>query len=253
MLQLLIADDEPRTREGIKRALEGWLTDDYRIIVAENGLQALELLQTNEIDVLISDIRMPGLSGLELVERLNEMSKKPICIFISGYSEFSYAQKAIQFEAVDYLLKPIEKKTIIEAVQRALLRREEKLEQQRMKQVMDFELVELEQETSHEEINKAIQYVRANLAETISVKQLADRFHMNANYFSQLFKEQTGISFSEFLARQRLQLAKRLLLTTNLSIQNIAEQVGYQTDRYFIRVFRAHEQLSPAQFRKQKS
>jgi len=253
MLQLLIADDEPRTREGIKRALEGWLTDDYNIIVAENGLQALELLQTYEIDVLISDIRMPGLSGLELVERLNGMSKKPICIFISGYSEFSYAQKAIQFEAVDYLLKPIEKKTIIEAVQRALLRREEKLEQQRMKQVMDFELVELEQETSHEEINKAIQYVRANLAETISVKQLADRFHMNANYFSQLFKEQTGISFSEFLARQRLQLAKRLLLTTNLSIQNIAEQVGYQTDRYFIRVFRAHEQLSPAQFRKQKS
>jgi len=253
MLQLLIADDEPRTREGIKRALEGWLTDDYHIMLAENGLQALELLQMNQIDVLISDIRMPGLSGLELVERLNEMSRKPVCIFISGYSEFSYAQKAIQFEVVDYLLKPIEKKAIVEAVQRALLRREERMEQQRMKQVMDFELAGLEQETSHEEINKAIQYVKANLAETISVKQLADMLHMNANYFSQLFKEQTGISFTEFLARQRLQLAKRLLLTTNLSIQDIAEQVGYQTDRYFIRVFRAHEQQSPAQFRKQKS
>jgi|SRR5690606_7548489 len=132
MLQLLIADDEPRTREGIKRVMEGWLTEDYEIRLAENGLQALELLETYEIDVLISDIRMPGLSGLELVERLNEMSRKPMCIFISGYSDFSYAQKAIQFDAVDYLLKPIEKIVIIEAVQRALLRREERIEQKRM-------------------------------------------------------------------------------------------------------------------------
>jgi len=132
MLQLLIADDEPRTREGIKRVMEGWLTEDYEIRLAENGLQALELLETYEIDVLISDIRMPGLSGLELVERLNEMSRQPMCIFISGYSDFSYAQKAIQFDAVDYLLKPIEKTVIIEAVQRALLRREERIEQKRM-------------------------------------------------------------------------------------------------------------------------
>ncbi|MFC6333206.1 response regulator [Paenibacillus septentrionalis] len=253
MIKLLIADDEPRTREGIKRSLEGWLTEDYQLFLAENGLQALELLEQHDIDVLISDIRMPGLSGLELVERLDRINLKPICIFISGYSEFTYAQKAIQYEAVDYLLKPIEKKTIVEAVQRALLRRDERLEKQRMKKMVDVELVELEQETSHEEVNKAIQYVRAHLAEAISVKQLADMLHMNASYFSQLFKEQTGISFSEYLARQRLQLAKRLLLTTNLSIQDIAERVGYQTDRYFIRVFRAHEQISPAQFRKQKS
>lgn len=252
MIKLLIADDEPRTREGIKRVLEGWLTDSYQISLADNGMMALEMLEREQFDVLITDIRMPGLTGLELVERLNELQQKPFCIFISGYSEFAYAQKAIQFEAVDYLLKPLEKTAIIAAVERALERRDEKLEQERMKKMVDIQLAELEQETSHSEINKALDYVRANIHEPISVKQLAEMVHMNASYFSQLFKEQMGISFSDYLTRQRLQLAKRLLLTTALSIQEIAEQTGYQTDRYFIRVFRAHEGISPAQFRKQQ-
>lgn len=250
MIHILIADDEPRTREGIKRVLEGWLTDSYQISVADNGVMALELLQQQPVDVLISDIRMPGLTGLELVEQLTALNNKPHCIFISGYSEFSYAQKAIQFEAVDYLLKPLEKKEIIAAVEKALQRRADKLAQEQLKKVTDVQLAELKQETSHAEINKALQYVRANISEPISAKQLAEMLHMNANYFSQLFKEQMGISFSDFLTRQRLQLAKRLLLTTSMSVQEIAEQAGYQTDRYFIRVFRAHEQLSPAQFRK---
>lgn len=253
MIQLLIADDEPRTREGIKRVLEGWLTGSYHIYLADNGLAALELLQEQAIDVLISDIRMPGLMGLELVERVSSLKRKPHCIFISGYSEFAYAQKAIQFEAIDYLLKPLEKKSIIAAVQRALERREEKLQQDRLMKVADVQLLELEQATGHADINKAMQYVREHLGEAISAKQLAEMLHMNANYFSQLFKEQTGISFSDYVTRHRLQLAKRLLLTTGLSIQQIAEQIGYQTDRYFIRVFRAHEQLSPAQYRKQQT
>lgn len=252
MIRILIADDEPRTREGIKRVLEGWLTESYHIEVADNGVQALELLRQQPVDVLISDIRMPGLTGLEVVEQLSAVEAKPHCIFISGYSEFAYAQQAIQLEAVDYLLKPLAKKEILAALDKALRRRADKQAQEQLKKVADVQLAELQQQTTHPEINKALDYVRANLSEPISAKQLAGHLPMNANYFSQLFKEQMGISFSDYVTRQRLQLAKRLLLTTALSIQEIAEQTGYQTDRYFIRVFRAHEQLSPAQFRKQR-
>ncbi|MFS0725488.1 response regulator [Paenibacillus sp. 1P07SE] len=252
MIHIVIADDEPRTREGIKRVLEGWLTDSYHIALADNGVMALELLQQQPVDLLISDIRMPGLSGLELVEQLSAYDHKPHCIFISGYSEFSYAQQAIQLDAVDYLLKPLEKQEILAAVSKALQRRADKQAQEQWKKVTDVQLAELKQETHHAEINKALHYVRENIGEQISAKQLAEMLHMNANYFSQLFKEQMGISFSDYVTRQRLQLAKRLLLTTSMSVQGIAEQAGYQSDRYFIRVFRAHEQLSPAQFRKQR-
>ena len=250
MLSILIAEDEPRTREGIKRVLEGWLTTNYQIYVADNGLLALDLLIEHEIDILISDIRMPGLTGIELIEQLHERNIDFNCIFISGYSDFTYAQKAIRFNAVDYILKPIEKKTIIEAMQKALLRREEQLERKKIKKIVDVELVEMEQEIAHEEINNAINYIKKHLHEPIHLKELADILHVNAYYFSHLFKEQTGIGFTEYIARLRMQQAKRLLLTTHLSIQDIAEQVGYQSDRYFIRVFKAHEDMSPAQYRK---
>ncbi|MNJ55428.1 HTH-type transcriptional regulator YesS [compost metagenome] len=83
------------------------------------------------------------------------------------------------------------------------------------------------------------------------MRQIADYLHMNASYFSVLFKEQTGITFSDYVTRHRIQKAKRLLITTHLSISEVAERVGYQTAKYFVKVFRMLEQVSPSQYRQQ--
>ncbi|MNY49749.1 Arabinose operon regulatory protein [compost metagenome] len=80
---------------------------------------------------------------------------------------------------------------------------------------------------------------------------MASHIHLNPSYFSALFKEQTGFTFSEYVARSRIQKAKELLLQTRLTIADISEQVGYQTSKYFIKLFKEYEGTSPNQYRKQ--
>ena len=254
MKTILIVDDEPRTRDGIRKVLEIWSAGKYTIETAANGVAALEWLEHNDAHLLISDIRMPEITGLELVEKLDQFDNKPNIILVSGYSDFSYAQQALRFGVVDYLLKPIDKASLIQAIEKAMLRVEEQQRYKVMSEVIDTKRLEVAQHTSQNpHINTALAYIHEHLSEQITMKEMSDYLHMNASYFSVLFKEQVGLTFSDYVTRGRMQLAKELLLTTNDSMADIAEQVGYQTDKYFGKVFRTVAGISPAQYRKEKS
>ncbi|MGO4371790.1 AraC family transcriptional regulator, partial [Paenibacillus sp. MCAF20] len=100
------------------------------------------------------------------------------------------------------------------------------------------------------QVQEAIQFLDNHLHEPISMRDIADHLHMNASYFSVLFKEQTGLTFSEYLTRKRVQRAKELLSGTRQTIAEISDQVGYQTAKYFVKVFRSIEGMSPGQYRK---
>lgn len=204
-------------------------------------------------NLVVTDIRMPGIGGLELIGKLNESLHPPVVIVISGHSEFDYAHRALQFGVVDYLLKPLDKAKLVQAVETALEREEKQVRIQRMERLVDSKLLETIQEEKlyNIQIQEALKYVDEHLHQTMYMKEVADHLHLNASYFSVLFKEQTGITFSEYLTRRRVQRAKELLLGTALTIAEISEQVGYQTAKYFIKVFRDQENMSPSQYRQQ--
>ncbi|AZK45267.1 response regulator transcription factor [Paenibacillus lentus] len=251
MKTILVVDDEPRTREGVRKTLEAWSSGRYRIETASSGVEALVWLQEHEANLLVTDIRMPEIGGLDLIERLEDMKNPPVVIVISGHPEFDYAQKALKFGVVEYLLKPLDKAKLVQAVELAL-QREEKIHRiERMEKLVDPKLMEtMEHESAYSTpVREAIRYLDEHLHESVSMRDLADHLHMNASYFSVLFKEQTGLTFSEYLTKQRIQRAKVLLTTTMLPIAEIAERVGYQTARYFVKVFRELEQVSPGQYR----
>lgn len=112
MYTVLIADDERWVILGIKQLLEK-IKLPFRVSgTAENGIEALEMLVELQPDVLITDIRMPGMDGLELIEKMNACGIDSKVIFVSGYAEFSYVQRALRLGALDYLLKPIEEKRL---------------------------------------------------------------------------------------------------------------------------------------------
>lgn len=252
MKTILIVDDEPRTREGVKKTLEVWSAGKYRIETAPSGVAALEWLQEHEAHLVVTDIRMPGIGGLELIERLNESGHAPVIIVISGHSEFDYARRALQFGVVDYLLKPLDKKKLVEAVELALMREEKRKVIERMEKLVDPKLLEAaQQEKAYgPQIQEAVHYLDEHLQEAVSLRETAEHLHLNASYLSVLFKEQTGLTFSEYVTRRRVQRAKELLAGTPLSVAEIAERVGYQTSRYFVKVFRDLEQMSPGQYRR---
>lgn len=118
--KMVIADDEPFVREGLK-VLVDWEKEDVEIVgVADNGIEALDLAVKNEANILITDIRMPGMNGIELAEEFKKRSSKFVSIiFISGYSDFKYAQQAVELNAISYVLKPIEENDLIRVVNEA--------------------------------------------------------------------------------------------------------------------------------------
>ncbi|WMJ84702.1 response regulator transcription factor [Oscillospiraceae bacterium LTW-04] len=107
MLQVVIADDEVRVCRLVQMLVD-WDTLDMELAgIASNGLEALALVEQTKPDVLITDIRMPGCDGLELIERARQISPELEIVIISGYAQFEYAQSAIRYGVGDYLLKPI--------------------------------------------------------------------------------------------------------------------------------------------------
>lgn len=127
---ILIADDEELIRQGIKARLDYLMIKPSELYEAENGMQAMEILKNHQVDIVITDIRMPDMDGLSFIKEVRPLYPKLQFIIISGYAEFEYAEQAIQLGVKAYLLKPISndalKKVIDEVLER--LEEEEKLE-----------------------------------------------------------------------------------------------------------------------------
>lgn len=256
---ILIVDDEPRTRQGLKNMLESWSGGRYEVLTAEHAPQAMELLAKEPVVLLISDIRMPEISGLSLVERLSAVEAegeagaayRPAVILISGYAEFEYAQQAIQLGVVNYLLKPIRREKLIDTVERALQIGEERSRATLLARMMDRKLLEAAGELNSvvEPVKEALRYVEEHLHQGLGLRDAAQHVHLNPSYFSVLFKEQMGMTFIEYVTRLRIQKAKELLLQTKLPVGEIAERVGYQTTKYFNKVFKEYEGHSPGSYR----
>lgn len=249
---ILIVDDEPLTREGIRKTLEAWSAGKNRIQTAASGVEAREWLASQSADLLITDVRMPEFSGLSLVEAIQHVPGKPAVLIMSGYADFNYAQQAIKLGVVDYLLKPIDKEQLVQTVQRALHLHEQQRRIQAMQDIVDPKLVDIRERREQQDntpIGEALAYIETHLGEPMTMRELAGSLHLNSSYFSVLFKEQVGLNFSEYLMRKRVQRAKELLVQTNLPVSEIAERVGYQTDKYFIKVFKSLENISPSKYR----
>lgn len=250
---ILIVDDEPRTRGGLKNMLEAWSAGRYTIKTAENGKDARQLIEQEPVHLLITDIRMPEITGLNLVEWLGSLylSVKPTVILISGYAEFEYAQQGLQLGVVNYLLKPISKSKLIAATEQALEIASEQSRIQKMQRIVDEKLIHVtkESEALSDPVKAAIGYVEKHLDQAFSLREVADHVHLNPSYFCVLFKDQMQMTFLEYVTRSRMQKAKELLLQTKLPISEIAERVGYQTTKYFSKLFKEYEGHSPGIYR----
>ena len=120
MWKLIVADDEPKIRRGLENILN-W--NDFNIEIvgeAEDGEIALEIITEKKPDIILLDINMPFLNGLNLLQKLKNINNNSIVIIISGYDDFQYAQKALQFNVFDYILKPVNKKIIEEIILKAV-------------------------------------------------------------------------------------------------------------------------------------
>jgi len=255
---LLIADDESVIRKGLLSLNWSKLGIDT-VLDAQNGIEAKQYLKDYDVDILVSDIRMPGHSGLELSEYIQKTSANTAIILLTGFGEFQYAQQALRNQVFDYLLKPVKPDELMSAVAAAKC----KIEQQKYKtQVVNEFEGNVGNYTTTEKIlysfrNIDVQvfsiltFMAQNYHEDISLNTLAEKYHFTTVYLSRLIKKETGYSFVDILTCIRLMNAVDLLKDSKCKIHIVCDKVGFKDQRYFSQVFRKVFGHNPVEYRKQ--
>ncbi len=118
MWKVMIADDEPKIRRGLRATIEGSGEDMTVVAEAEDGEAALEAVRTNRPDILLIDIRMPFLNGLELIESINSFTRDCVIVVVTGHDEFDYAKRALQLQVFDFILKPVSQEQLLAVLAR---------------------------------------------------------------------------------------------------------------------------------------
>ncbi|HJC23505.1 MAG TPA: response regulator [Candidatus Eisenbergiella merdavium] len=242
MYKIVIADDEVWVGVGIKKMI-GRSGLPFEVIAeAPNGIRAYEQVKELGPELLISDIRMPGLNGIELMKKLVEEENPVKVIFISGYAQFEYAQEACRMGAFDYLLKPVEEESL-----NAILERFCRLRENQAQPVVETEIG-----AGDPRIRKIISEINLRYTQKLSLGELADRYGLSIGHLSTLIKKETGMSYSEYITGKRMEDAKRLLQKEELSLEEISDMVGYHDYFYFTKVFKKYTGISPSVYRKKR-
>ena len=240
MYSIMIVEDEYLVRQGIASLVNYEQFGMQVISQAENGIEAWQKFQDNPADILLTDINMPQMNGLELSKLVRDQAPKCHIVFLTGYDDFDYARTAIKLGADDYLLKPFSK----DDVEEMLAKVQTKLDKERKK----AQIQNLVNQGQHSELEEAI---HERLADSeLSLKNLAFQLGFSPSYLSVLIKKELGLPFQDYLIQERMKKAKLLLLTTDLKIYEIAEQVGFEDMNYFSQRFKQVVGLTPRQFKK---
>lgn len=360
MLKIMIVDDMEIVRREIKR-IKCWGEQTGFVIAeeAKDGYEALERLRCNAIDLIITDIKMPRIDGIELLKKVTEEKLCPCFIIMSDYSDFNYVRQGLVLGAFDYMVKPVDEEELKKLLERArdhIIER--KNEQQRVKQLEQslleksehyFSSVDLEHfvelirnkdesvldYTSHifdtissnfnndivnikqiinsifneiilrmqhnekwltkfvssdkketisfngnedlneikirfineievlmalvnklfyrsnenQVVNQVCRYVLENIDRGISLKVVSDQIFMNKTYVSEVFKQKSGISFTEYITTVKMERAKKLMTEEKLKTYEIAELLGFKDIEYFSKLFKKNTGFSPTEYK----
>lgn len=366
MYKILVVDDEKDERDVILFLIKKY-NFKLEVFQAANGRDGLEVLKENSIDILLTDIAMPFLNGMELAAEARNIQPEIEILFFSGYDDFEYVKTALSLRAVNYILKPINEdefsksissiinsiemreaskarsekyieehfhsnskadnddnsyyedavsleedsiiiKNISEAIQlkdidrlrkngyflldkysnipnishiyirylcttllqfliNALPGTDDNDLNNAAEEVYKFryfadirkyieaylekliEQMEVDNQSPRHAISMVEQYIHSHINEDLSLSVLADIVFLSPKYLSSMFSQVTGISLNKYIKKVRMEKARELLLTTNIKISDISQEVGYSYVSYFIRIFQEEYNMSPETYR----
>lgn len=254
--RVMIVDDERIVREAIASHI-AW--EGYGVLVvkaAANAIEALEYLAEHQVDLMLVDIRMPAMDGIELLKRVRSDKMATECIILSGYADFSYAQEALRFGARDYLLKPLEETVLINAVLKC---RDEKKNRQFVSTMSETaglgaDCSQMGQRRYSHTVNHMITIVEEEIAnEDLSLKWISQqKLFLNENYLSKIFQKEVKQKFSAYLLERRMLLAMQLLAKdTDPLVLDVANATGFGNNPgYFASSFKKYTGYTPTEYRK---
>lgn len=233
-------EDEFRTRQGLGHLINKVDLGCRVIGEAENGYEGLKMIRDLEPDIVITDIRMPKMDGLEMIEKVKTMGIECMFVILSGYADFEYARQGLRLGVKEYLLKPA---TISDV--KELLRKlsEEGKEREEDEQTAEYSPA----------VKEMVSVIEENYGMRLGLDGFSDRFRLTPEYLSNLFAKETGMTFSNYLKKVRIEKAKELILNTDMKIYEVAYSVGYPDQKYFSKVFKEYTGVSAKQYAMDKN
>lgn len=240
MYTVFIVDDEPLMCE-YARTFIPWRELGFQVSgTAGSGQAALDALEHTPLDVLLTDIRMPGMDGIALAVQMRNLHPRTKVVLLTAHEDFDYARAAIQNGAFGYLLKS---DTASECAEY-------------FRSLHEVLTLEERQGTRNAPLRDqggllplALNYLEQHFREDISLAQLGQVLHVHSVHLSRVFTQRNGMSYHEVVSELRQTEAMRLLRETNLPINQVAEQVGYPRSSYFSEWFKRRTGLTPQAFR----
>ncbi len=245
-MKVLIVDDEQIICESIKadfgRMDHPWA---YQVFTAQSVTAAQEIYYREEPDFVVTDINMPGGSGLILVSEIHKHNPGCAILVLSAYDDFEYVRNAFTMGAWDYILKPLAFSEFENCVRR--LAEKAAIENDAAGQGQNAGYVEKKAVFGIEDV---VQYISQHVGEKLSASEMARKMAVSYSGFGKLFREHTGKSFSSYLLWYRMERAKEYLENSPMKIKQVASKVGYRDNpQHFSRDFTRQAGVTPKEYR----
>ena len=268
MFKALIVDDEGIERRGLSMLIRR-LDLPFETKDAPNGADALSLLQQEHFDVLLTDIRMPFMDGIQLAHEARQLFPDLYIIIFSAYADFRKAQQAMKENVGRYLLKPVDVMEFSQVMRDAEDRiRKGRAEADRLT-MLEQEILAFRRRdpgavpvhhagpaplpedarTMAPAVEAVLEIIRKEYSTPLGLNDIAERVYLNPSYLSTLFRREVGKSFVRYLNDYRLERAAEALLADNRPVGEIRKAVGFSGDSYFIALFRERYGCTPQQYR----
>ena len=254
MTKILIVHEDLLEREILAEMVERQFPKQIQYRMAENGRKAVDTAALWGADIVLMDVKLPGITGTEVAKQI--LSQLPECqiIFVSGYKEFEYVYKALKLGACDYILKPTSPSELKQAISKAMVKISMLRKLKSTEAKTDDHKEELLSGKHSALMAKVQQYLHDNyMICNISLDSVSAILNMNASYCSVQFKRCFGVNFVDYLTDLRIQAAKKLLEDPLHSAAEIARMVGYESANYFARAFKKKTGMTPMEYRRSTS
>ncbi len=244
MWKVIAADDEAYIREALKKLINWEKMDCNLINVLDNGQELINKIEEQEPDIVITDIQMPEVNGMDVCKYLYETYPETQVIILTAYADFSYAKTAIKYSICDYVLKVSIMDELPDAIEKAI----GNLNQLKI-EIEKNEKYPLDQLSLIQQID---QYIEINYKKKLSLDDIADALHINSSYLSRVYKLKKGKNLFDAILNLRIEAAKDYLINTDKRTYEISELVGVEDSSYFSKMFKKITGMSPKEYRKQE-
>ncbi len=254
MHSILIVEDEELELEFIETVIREELQPEDTLLTAQTGAQAVRIAKKRRPDIIIMDLMLPEMDGLEAIAEIRKFAPDTCISILTAYTEFHYAQRAISLRVFEYMLKPIKPsdfkvilKRMMESVEEGRAYAKSNVPQIASETIAKNGSDGAEQQSF---IDESVRYIQKHFKERLTLQMVASRVYMNAQYFSRVFKRETGVTFTEYVNTLKIQYACKLLETTNYPAYRISSECGFTDPSYFNRVFFAQMNMTPKKYKK---